>query len=218
MSRHQQRRSKTRENCHESKVANSIRKRRDARATACQSNAFGSLHREIDRLFEDFTRGRLGMLGGQGNLMPSIDVSENDKEIEIAVELPGLERKDVEISIDDDVLTIRGEKKVEEKKEDKNKNYHVTERGYGVFYRALQLPPGVDPSKVQATMSNGVLKITIPKPARSQAEEDRGQGSRLTLRPQRGRAPGRSSSGARPRSPRARGRPAFDSLSGTYST
>jgi len=135
------------------------------------ASAFGSLHREIDRLFEDFTRGGLGLLGGQNNLMPSIDVSETDKQIEIAVELPGLERKDVEISIDNDMLTIRGEKKVEETQEDKSKNYHVIERAYGVFYRAIQLPPGVDPSKVQATMSKGVLKITIPKPERSQAKK-----------------------------------------------
>jgi HSP20 family protein len=68
-------------------------------------------------------------------------------------------------------LTIRGEKKVESEQDDKNKNYHLTERSYGVFYRVLQLPPGVDPSKIQATMSNGVLKITIPKPARSEAKK-----------------------------------------------
>ena len=85
--------------------------------------------------------------------------------------MPGLERKDVEISVEDDVLTIRGEKKVESEQDDKNKNYHLTERSYGVFYRVLQLPPGVDPSKIQATMSNGVLKITIPKPARSEAKK-----------------------------------------------
>ena len=68
-------------------------------------------------------------------------------------------------------MTIRGEKKVESEQDDKNKNYHLTERSYGVFYRVLQLPPGVDPSKIQATMSNGVLKITIPKPARSEAKK-----------------------------------------------
>ena len=69
------------------------------------------------------------------------------------------------------MLTIRGEKQVETQKDDKNKNYHFSERSYGMFYRALQLPPGVDPSKVQATMANGVLKVTIPKPAHSQAKK-----------------------------------------------
>ena len=101
-----------------------------------------------------------------------MDVTESDKEIEIAAELPGLERKDVDISIEDNVLTIRGEKKIErEEKDEKNKNYRVAERSYGVFYRVLELPNGIDPSKVQATMSNGVLKIKIPKPARSEAKK-----------------------------------------------
>jgi HSP20 family protein len=127
---------------------------------------FGSLHRELDRLIEDFARGSLGGLAGpaQVNLAPSMDVSETDKEIVITAEMPGLERKDIEISVEDDVLTIRGEKKIEDEKDDKN--YHVSERVYGVFQRALQLPPGIDVSKIQATMSNGVLKLAIPKPAK----------------------------------------------------
>jgi HSP20 family protein len=142
-----------------------------ARATQAV-NPFGFLHREIDRLFDEFTRGPLEAAGpAQVNLIPSMDVTETDKEIVITAEMPGLERKDVDISIEDDVLTIRGEKKVETKKDDKDKNYHISERSYGMFYRALQLPPGVDPSKVQATVSNGVLKITIPKPARSEPKK-----------------------------------------------
>jgi HSP20 family protein len=124
-----------------------------------EASLFGSLQREVDRLFEDFTRG-IGF-NGPSALMPSIDVTETDKEIEITVDLPGLERKDVDISLENDVLTIRGEKKV--------KTYHVAERSYGVFYRVIQLPPGIDPSKVQATMSKGVLKVTSPKPTRSNA-------------------------------------------------
>jgi HSP20 family protein len=89
----------------------------------------------------------------------------------ITAEMPGLERKDVDISIDNDLLTIRGEKKVETQRDDKDKNYHLSERSYGIFYRVLQLPPGVDPSKVQATMANGVLKIVVPKPANSEAKK-----------------------------------------------
>jgi HSP20 family protein len=134
---------------------------------------FGSLQREVDRLFDDFTR---GIRSNEGNmLLPSIDVSETDKEIEVTVDLPGLERKDVDISLENDVLSIRGEKKIETKPDDKadkggkDKTYHVAERSYGVFYRVIQLPPGIDPSKVQATMSKGVLKVTIPKPKPSSA-------------------------------------------------
>ena len=134
---------------------------------------FGPLQREVDRLLNDFTRGTGG--NGSSMLMPSIDVSETDKEIEVTVDLPGLERKDVDISLENDVLTIRGEKKIESKSDEKagkdaqDKTYHVAERSYGVFYRVIQLPPGIDPSKVQATMSKGVLKVTIPKPTRSAA-------------------------------------------------
>jgi HSP20 family protein len=98
-------------------------------------------------------------------------VTEADKEIVITAEMPGLERKDVEISIDDDILTIRGEKKVEAQEGDKDKNYQVAERAYGVFLRMIQLPPGIDPSKIQAVMSKGVLKITLPKPARSETRK-----------------------------------------------
>lgn len=142
---------------------------------------FGSLQREVDRLFDDFARG-FGSLaaGGNGNLMPSMDITETDKEFVITAELPGLERKDVEISLEDNVLTIRGEKKMEiepddkdkdDKNKDTNKNVHVSERSYGVFYRVIELPASIDPSSVQATMSNGVLKIIIPKPARPESKK-----------------------------------------------
>lgn len=138
-----------------------------------EANPFGSLQREIDRVFDEFTRG-VPMFATQAlmNIVPSVDVAETEKEIEITAELPGLERKDVEISLEDDMLTIRGEKKVEAEQGDKkDRNHHLSERSYGVFYRVLQLPPGIDPSTVKATLSNGVLKVTIPKPARSQAKK-----------------------------------------------
>jgi HSP20 family protein len=137
-------------------------------------NVFGSLQREVDRLFDDFARGFGGLAAsGNGSLMPSMDISETDKEFVVTAEMPGLERKDVEISLEDNVLTIRGEKKVETAPDDKekNKNVHVSERSYGVFYRVLELPFNVDPASVQATMSKGVLKITIPKPARPQSKK-----------------------------------------------
>jgi HSP20 family protein len=161
----------------------------DNRATAIRPEVsfFGPLQREIDRLFDDFARlttlGAPGSQNQQGsqdqqgsqnlvqNLVPRLDVTEADNEIVITAEMPGLERKDVEISIDDDILTIRGEKKVEAQEGDKDKNYQVAERAYGVFLRMIQLPPGIDPSKIQAVMSKGVLKITLPKPARSETRK-----------------------------------------------
>jgi len=119
------------------------------------------LHREIDRLFNEL----IASSDGTKSLTPNIEITETDEAVEVTVEMPGLERKDVEISIEDDTLTIRGEKKVEENQKDKNVQH--SERTYGVFMRVLQLPPDIDPSSVQATMSNGVLKVTIPKPAKS---------------------------------------------------
>ena len=123
------------------------------------------LQRDIDRLFSEFAQAA----GPSAKIFPNIEISETDKAIEISAEMPGLERKDVEISIDDDTLTIRGEKKIEE--DQKGKNIQLSERNYGVFLRVLQLPPGIDPSSVQATMSNGVLKIAIPKPAKSEPKK-----------------------------------------------
>jgi HSP20 family protein len=144
---------------------------RDRQSLARPDLGMWSLQREVDRLFDEFARG-FGQpaVAGNGGLMPSMDITETDKEFVITAELPGLERKDVEISLEDNVLTIRGEKKMETPADDKNKNVHVSERSYGVFYRVLELPGSVDPASVQATMSQGVLKITIPKPARPQAK------------------------------------------------
>lgn len=140
------------------------------RSPARQGNLFGTLQREIDRLFDDLTRGVAPSAGsGPMGLMPSLDVAENDKEIEITAELPGLDRADVDISIDDGMLTIRGEKKVET--ENKDNNYHVAERSYGAFRRVVMLPPGIDASAIKATMDKGVLRITIPKPARAEPKK-----------------------------------------------
>jgi HSP20 family protein len=129
---------------------------------------FGPLHQEIDRLFDEFARG-VAVPGAQGaNLLPKIDVRDTDKDIQITAEMPGLQRDDVDISLEGNTLTIRGEKREERREEDPKSNLQVSERRYGVFLRAIELPEGIDPSSVQATMSNGVLTVTIPKPARSQ--------------------------------------------------
>jgi HSP20 family protein len=129
----------------------------------------GPLHREVDRLFDEFSLGLAPLQRTAANLLPNIDVAENEKEIDVSVEMPGLARGDVDISLEDNVLTIRGEKTIEAGRKDKD--VFVNERAYGVFLRTIELPAGVDPSKIDATMSNGVLKITIPKPENAEAKK-----------------------------------------------
>jgi HSP20 family protein len=139
---------------------------RDRNATGV-FNPFFSLQREVDQLFDDFTRG--WPTGGASELMPSTDVTENDKEIQITAELPGLEEKDVQINVADGVLTIKGEKKAE--KEEKDKNYRLVERSYGCFSRSIELPAGVNPDSIKATIAKGVLTVVVPKPAPAQVKK-----------------------------------------------
>lgn len=140
------------------------------RSVARSDNPFMSLQREIDRLFDDFTRGfpTLPSLGTT-ELLPSMDVTETDKQIEITAELPGLEEKDVQVNVADNVLTIRGEKKAE--KEEKDKAYRLVERSYGSFVRSLELPEGVNADAIKASIEKGVLKVTVPKPAPAQVKK-----------------------------------------------
>ena len=142
------------------------------RSVARQESPFLSLQREVDRLFDDFSRGFPALptlSSGAVELMPSMDVTETDKEIEITAELPGLEEKDVQINLADNLLTIRGEKKAE--KEQKEKDYRLVERSYGSFARTLELPEGVNPDAVKATIDKGVLKVTVSKPAPAQVKK-----------------------------------------------
>ena len=139
------------------------------RSVARSDNPFISLQREVDRLFDDFTRGFPAFGNGKLDLLPSMDVTETDKEIEITAELPGLEEKDVQINIADNLLSIRGEKIAE--KEEKDKNYRLVERSYGSFERTLELPDGVNVDSIQANIAKGVLKVTVPKPAPAQAKK-----------------------------------------------
>lgn len=120
---------------------------------------YGLLHREIDRLFDAFSGGL--PLGETGALAPSMDVAETDKAYEIDVELPGLEERDVEVSLVDNRLTIRGQK--QNAWSDKGKAVQVAECAYGAFQRTLELPSNVDPAGIKANMKSGVLKITAPK-------------------------------------------------------
>jgi HSP20 family protein len=134
-------------------------------------NPLLSLQREVEDVFQNFTRDwpTFRSAGLATDLVPSTDVVENDKEIQITAELPGLEEKDVQINLADSVLTIKGEKKAE--KEEKDKNYRLVERSYGSFSRSIELPAGVDAGTIKASISKGVLTVVIPKPAPAQAKK-----------------------------------------------
>jgi HSP20 family protein len=94
-------------------------------------------------------------------MFPEMDVSETDKEVKVTAELPGIDEKDLEVSVDEGGLTVRGEKR--EEHEEEKKGYYLSERSYGSFHRHIPLPSGLIPDKAEAKFRNGVLKINIPK-------------------------------------------------------
>ena len=102
-------------------------------------------------------------------IAPAVDVAEKDKEYEITAELPGMDEKNIEIKLSNGTLTIKGEKK--EEKEEREKDYYVSERRYGSFMRSFQVPEGVDTGKIEATFSKGVLNVKLPKTAEAQKSE-----------------------------------------------
>ena len=125
---------------------------------------FGLLQREMGRLFEDVSRNGAGQAVPSGLIAPRLDVKETDKEFRVSVELPGVAEEDIEVDLDDDLLTVRAEKK--EEREIERADQHVTERRFGVFQRSIRLPQSVDAQTVKATLDNGVLQIAIPKSER----------------------------------------------------
>jgi HSP20 family protein len=126
---------------------------------------FGSLFREVQKTFEDFSR-RSPLAGLSSEMLaPRIDIAESKDAIDLTAELPGVDEKDVDVTLADGVLTIRGEKKAERDEKDKDKNWHVVERSYGSFSRTISLPFDPDSAKVEAKFEKGVLHIHLPKPA-----------------------------------------------------
>src|SRR5215813_3044093 len=137
-----------------------------------------SFRSEMDRLFDRFGSGfGFPSLRRMFDLepawrssfsfsMPAIDMSEDEKAYKISAELPGIDAKDIDVSIAGDTLVLKGEKRQE--KEEKGKNYHFSERSYGSFQRSFQLPLSIDRDKVAADFSNGVLTISLPKTAEAQ--------------------------------------------------
>lgn len=134
-----------------------------------ESNPVVSLRREVDRLFDDLFRGAMPSLGFGGSTVawPSVEVSDTDREVRITAEVPGMSEKDVELLMEDGVLTLRGEKKSET--EDKDRGY--SERVYGRFERRIALPSNIDEKGAKADFKDGVLTVTLSK----SAEAERGR-------------------------------------------
>ena len=121
----------------------------------------GSLRGEMDRLWDRFVGETPFARGFTQELFPSVDVTETKDNLLIKAELPGLEAKDVNVSVSGDILTIKGEKTKEE--EEKDEHYYHCERYCGSFQRSFRLPVNVQADKVEATFDKGVLKVTLPK-------------------------------------------------------
>ena len=134
---------------------------------------FRTLFQEVQKTFEDFSRRSPFARFSSDVLSPRIDVAESKDAIEVTAELPGVDEKDVDVTLADDVLTIRGEKKSEREEQDKDKNWHVVERSYGSFSRAIPLPFEADPTKVEAKFDKGILQIHLPKPQEATKKEQK---------------------------------------------
>jgi len=140
-----------------------------------------AFRRDMDRLFDDFLSGfGLPTLGGELSrdsrsmaATPRIDVSETDQELRVVAEMPGLDQDSIEVSLDDDILTLRGQRQDERKDDDEARNYHLRERMQSSFARSLALPFRPDPRQVQAMFKDGVLTITIAKPKDAQEKAHR---------------------------------------------
>ena len=136
------------------------------------SGSLSTFQKEFNRMFDDFFKGiehAPSLFKKDLSLFdPSVDVSENEKEILVTAELPGVDEKDVELTISKNNLIIEGEKKKES--EEKNKDYYRKEISYGSFRQVLPLPAEVDESKIEANYQKGVLKIKLPKTAKAQEE------------------------------------------------
>jgi HSP20 family protein len=135
-------------------------------------NPFSLLRHDMDTLFNDLFRGveMEPFLGRHdARFSPNVDITESEKEIRVSAELPGMNEKDIDITLNHDSLTIKGEKK--EEKEDRGKDYYRMERTYGTFCRTIPVPVEVETDKVNAHYRKGILTITIPKSAKALEEK-----------------------------------------------
>ena len=133
---------------------------------------FSVLHREVDRVFNEFQRDDrwpfATLSADNGKLKPRVNMSETDKAIELTAELPGVEEKDIDVTLSGDMVTIKGEKKAE--REEKNKDYRLVERSHGSFERTMRLPCEVQDAKVKAEFMDGVLTVILPKTPEAKAK------------------------------------------------
>ncbi len=129
-----------------------------------------SLQERMNRLFEDANRGwRADEPSATTSWSPAVDIYETESEIIVQAEVPGMERKDIELTLENNVLTLKGERRFE--KEGKDENYHRIERSYGSFSRAFSIPAMVDEKKIQADYKEGVLAIILPKKEKARAKQ-----------------------------------------------
>ena len=128
---------------------------------------FDRIRKEMDRVWDSFLEGR--PMRRAGEWLPSIDVSETKSDLVIKAELPGMDPKDIDISLSNGFLTIKGEKNQE--KEEKDENYYLIERSYGSFMRSVRLPREVQSDKITASFKNGVLRVTLPKSEEAKKKE-----------------------------------------------
>ena len=129
---------------------------------------FINMQHEIDRMFDRF---RGGVVDDSGSLplLPVVDVVENENEYIVKVELPGVNKNDVKITVQNEVLTVRGEKKQEKVTE--GENYHHTERSYGSFQRSFTLPSSVKSDNIDASYNDGILTVSVPKAEEAKPKE-----------------------------------------------
>jgi len=153
--------------------------RRGREVSRQNADPFLSLHRDINRVFDDAFRSfGLPTAFGSSGSWPSMDVRETDKGLEVTAEIPGVDEKDIELTLANGQLTIRGEKKYE--RDQNEAGYHVMERSYGSFIRSLPLPFDVDEKAVTASFDKGVLKVSLPKSPQAESKVRRipvGKGS-----------------------------------------
>ncbi len=149
-----------------------VRKTEPGRAETAQDNPILALQREMNQVFEQLWS-RFGRDFGSldwpfGQSEAKADIVQTDDAVEISIELPGMSMEDIEVSISDDQLTVKGEKKIERQEE--KKGYYLSERSYGSIWRTLPLPPGVDATKAEATFKHGVLTIRLPHSAEAKSK------------------------------------------------